>query len=278
MKLKLAISSCPNDTFMFDALINGKIDVGDYQFELIIADIEELNKMVLDGLPDVAKLSYHSYFKVMDHYQLLNSGSALGENCGPLIICKQKIYPDELSDCKIAIPGINTTANLLLKLLFPEVNQTKEYLFSDIEDVVLSGECDAGLVIHETRFTYQNKGLKLIADLGKLWEDRYNLPIPLGGIAIKRSLSENIRKEIDMMLKKSIEFALKNPKSSMEFIKLHAFEMNNDVLMKHVALYVNNYSINLGEKGKLSVKKLKKEYLNQKLINEDLNQKLFVGE
>jgi len=263
---------------MFDALINGKINVGNYQFELVIADIEELNKMVLDGFPDVAKLSYHSYFKVMGDYQLLNSGSALGENCGPLIISKQKIYPDELSDCKIAIPGRNTTANLLLNLLFPEVKQTTEYLFSDIEDVVLCGECDAGLVIHETRFTYQNRGLKLVADLGSLWEDKFNLPIPLGGIAIKRSLSKNIRKDIDIMLRKSIEFAFENPKSSIDFMKQHAFEMDDDVLMKHVGLYVNNYSINLGTKGKMSVEKLKLEYHNQNSIKEDLNQKMFVGE
>lgn len=276
MKLKLAISSCPNDTFMFDALINKKIETSGYEFDLIIADIEQLNKMAFELLPDITKLSYHSYFKVMGDYQLLNSGSALGKNCGPLIISKHKIYPDELSDCNIAIPGENTTARLLLSLLFPNVSKTKEYLFSDIEDVVSSNECDAGLVIHETRFTYKDRGLSLVADLGSLWEERFNLPIPLGGIAIKRNLPEYVKLEIDRVLRTSIEFALLNPSSALNFMKQFAQDMNEIVMMKHVDLYVNNYSIDLGEDGKESVIKLKEEFLQLNELSGNKMLKLFV--
>ncbi len=261
---------------MFDGLVNNRIDISNYSFDLTIADIEQLNKMAIDNMPDITKLSYHSFFKVMDKYQLLNSGSALGENCGPLLISKRKIYPDELHDCKIAIPGKNTSANLLMSLLFPKVNNTKNYIFSDIEDVVLSNECDVGLVIHETRFTYKERGLELIADLGNLWEDRFNLPIPLGGIAVKRSLSEMVKKDIDNMLSQSVEFAMTNPALSMNFMKQYAQDMNEKVMMKHVNLYVNDYSLNIGKTGVEAVNKLMSEYLRLNRIELDDSLKLFV--
>ena len=197
MKLKLAISTCPNDTFMFDALINGKVDTGKYEFDLQMADVEQLNQLAFEGLSDISKISYHTFFKISDKYQLLNSGSALGNNCGPLIVSKRKINSEELKDCKIAIPGVNTTANLLMKIFFSEVKDKKVCLFSDIEDAVLSGDCDAGLVIHETRFTYKQRGLMLFADLGEMWEQKFSLPIPLGGIAVKRDLPETDKKAID---------------------------------------------------------------------------------
>ena len=276
MKLKLAISSCPNDTFMFDALINKKIDIAGYEFDLIIADIEQLNKMAFELLPDITKVSYHSFFKIMDNYQLLSSGSALGKSCGPLLISKHKIYPDELSDCSIAIPGENTTARLLLSLLFPNVSKTKEYLFADIEDVVLSNECDAGLVIHETRFTYRDRGLNLVADLGSLWEQKFNLPIPLGGIAVKRSLQYNVKNEISDVLRLSVEFAMSNPSSALNFMKQYAQDMDESVMMKHVDLYVNNYSIELGDEGIASIIKLKDEFLKLNKTRDDKKLKLFV--
>ena len=185
MKLKLAISPCPNDTFMFDALINKKIDTKNFDFEIIIDDIEKLNTYTKQQEVDISKTSFHNFLKISDNYQLLNSGTAMGKNCGPLIVSKRKIYPDELKDCKIAIPGESTTANLLMQIFFNEAQNKNVYLFSDIEELVLSNECDAGLLIHETRFTYQKRGLKLIADLGNLWENKFNLPIPLGGIIVK---------------------------------------------------------------------------------------------
>jgi len=274
VKLNLAISSCPNDTFMFDALINKKIDTKAYEFELIIGDIEQLNLLAFDNESDISKISFHSYFKVMYRYQLLNSGAALGKNCGPLIISKRKIYPDELSDCKIAIPGVNTTANLLLQLLFPSVKSKVKYLFSDIEDVVLSNECDAGLVIHETRFTFKNRGLKLVSDLGNLWEKKFSLPIPLGGIAIKRGLDSTTKNDINEILRSSIEFSLQNPDSALNFMKQYAQDMDENVMMQHVNLYVNNFSVDIGIEGKSAINKLKNEYLsinkNQSLQDLDI--------
>lgn len=262
MKLSLAISSCPNDTFMFDALINNKIDKKKYKFELIIGDVEELNKLSQNAESDISKMSFHNFFKVADKYQMLTSGAALGKNCGPLIISKRKIYPDELSDCRIAIPGESTTANLLLHIFFPTATNKHIYLFSDIEDVVLSGECDAGLVIHETRFTYNQRGLRLIADLGVMWESKFNLPIPLGGIAIKRSLPESVKSDINDILRSSIEYAFANPGSAMSFMKQNAVELKEEIIMQHVELYVNNYSVDLGVEGINAVKKLGGFYTN----------------
>jgi 1,4-dihydroxy-6-naphthoate synthase len=271
MKLSLAISSCPNDTFMFDALVNRKIDVGEYEFSLKIADVEELNKFTQNAETDISKMSFHNFFKVADKYQMLTSGAALGKNCGPLIISKRKIYPDELSDCRIAIPGESTTANLLMQIFFPKTDKKHIYLFSDIEEVVLSEECDAGLVIHETRFTYQQRGLKLIADLGVMWENKNNLPVPLGGIAIKRSLPQKVKSDINKMLRNSIEYAFANPGSAMNFMKSNAVELQEDIIMNHVELYVNNYSVDLGEEGKKAIEKLKEEYSELNIIGTSSN-------
>lgn len=260
MKFKLAISSCPNDTFMFDAIINKRIDVGQYEFELHIADIEKLNRLAFKTETDIAKISYHSFFKIIDNYELLNSGSALGKNCGPLIISKRKIFLDELVDCKIAIPGTNTTANLLMKIFYPNAINKSVYLFSDIETAVLDNECDAGLVIHETRFTYKNRGLKLISDLGNLWEKQFQLPIPLGGIAIRSNLPNKVKSDINKILRSSVEFAFSNPDASMQFMKQNAVELDEQIIKQHVELYVNNYSIDLGGEGKRSVEILLSEY------------------
>ncbi len=277
MKLSLAISSCPNDTFMFDALINKKIDIGQYEFSLKIADVEELNKLSQNAETDISKMSFHNFFKVADRYQMLTSGAALGKNCGPLIISKRKIYPDEINDCKIAIPGESTTANLLMQIFFPKASNKSTYLFSDIEELVLSDECDAGLVIHETRFTYMQRGLRLIVDLGVMWENEFNLPIPLGGIAIKRSLSEKVKSDINKILRSSVEYAIANPFSAMNFMKTHAVELQEEIIMKHVGLYVNDYSVDLGDDGKKAIKKLRVEY--SKLNNIDtIKNDLFVQE
>ncbi len=262
MDLILSISPCPNDTYIFDALLNDRIEKYNYKFISHIADVEELNKAAKDGLPDITKISFFAYFQVADKYQILNAGSALGKNCGPLLVSKRKIYPDEIPYCKIAIPGKNTTAFLLLNILFPELRSTEffyEFLFSDIEDVVQSEECDVGLVIHETRFTYKKKGLKLISDLGILWENKYNLPLPLGGIAVKRNLKESVKKDIDKIVFSSIDFAFKNPAKSYDFVKRHSTNKDDDVISQHIELYVNNYSLKLGEEGKNAILKLYEE-------------------
>ncbi|MBE9467660.1 MAG: 1,4-dihydroxy-6-naphthoate synthase [Bacteroidetes bacterium] len=276
MKLKLGISTCPNDTFMFDALLHNKIDTEGLSFDLFMADVEELNKRALNKSLDVTKLSYHAYCYLSDNYVLLDAGSALGYKNGPLLISKHKVYPDEIENLKIAIPGKLTTANLLLSIAQPKAQNKLEYLFSDIEDVVLSNECDAGLIIHENRFTFQEKGLKKVIDFGEYWEQQTNLPIPLGAIVVKRELSADIQQKINRVLRKSIEYAFKNPKSSSDFVKQYAQEMAEDVMYKHINLYVNKFSTNLGEEGKRAINELFKKAQEFNIIPK-INKQIFIN-
>ena len=247
MKLRLGFSTCPNDTFIFDAMVHKKIDTEGLDFNLIMGDVEELNNMALNSDIDITKISFHAYAYVADKYKILNSGSALGRNNGPLLISKKKIYPDEVPSLKIAIPGKHTTANLLLHFAYPQIKEIKEYLFSDIEQAVLENKVDAGLIIHETRFTYKKKGLHKIIDLGEYWEQKTSLPVPLGGIIINRDISAKTQKKVDRVLRRSIEFALKNPDSPLEFIREFAQEMDKDVMYRHIQLYVNDFTRDLKE-------------------------------
>ena len=268
MTLTLGFSTCPNDTFIFDAAVHHKIDTEGIDFELILADVEELNQKAFEGEIDITKLSYHAYAYAAENYVLLNSGSALGNNNGPLLISKRKIYPDEVNDLKIAIPGKFTTANLLLGIAYPDATNKIPYLFSDIEDAVADEEVDAGLIIHENRFTYETKGLKKIIDLGEFWETKTKMPIPLGGIVINRKHPKDLQVKISNIIKRSIEYAYENPASSLEYIRQYAQEMDAEVMKKHIDLYVNNYSLDLGEKGKQAIKKLYSEASAKKLIPE----------
>ncbi len=268
MKLTLGFSTCPNDTFIFDAAVHHKIDTEGIEFDLILGDVEELNQRAFKGEIDITKLSYHAYFYAAENYVLLNSGSALGNNNGPLLISKKKIYPDEVTDLKIAIPGKFTTANLLLGIAFPKAKNKIPYLFSDIENAVSDGEVDAGLIIHENRFTYQAKGLKKIIDLGEFWETKTKMPIPLGGIVINRKHPKELQVKISNIIKRSIEYAYKNPASSLEYIRQYAQEMDAEVMKKHIDLYVNNFSIDLGEKGKQAVYTLYNEAAERDLVPE----------
>jgi 1,4-dihydroxy-6-naphthoate synthase len=253
-KITLGFSPCPNDCFIFDALVHSKIDTEGLEFDVVMEDVESLNQKAFRGELDVTKLSYHAYAHLTKIYQLLNAGSALGNNCGPLLIAKSNLKVE--SSTKIAIPGKYTTANFLLSLAFPEAKNKIEMVFSDIEDAVLSGKVDTGLIIHENRFTYEQKGLKKIIDLGEYWEDFSKAPIPLGGIVVKRRLSEDLKLKVDRIIKKSVEFAFANPASSLNFVKENAQEMNEEVMQKHIKLYVNDYSIDLGVKGKAAVQLL----------------------
>ena len=254
--ITLGYSTCPNDTFIFDAMVHHKVDTEGLDFKVLLADVEELNQKAAHQLLDVTKVSYHAYAKIADNYCLLDAGSALGKNNGPLLISKHKIYPDEVNNVTIAIPGINTTANLLLSIAYPDAKHKKAYLFSDIEELVLSGEADAGLIIHENRFTYEKKGLQKIIDLGEYWEREMKLPIPLGGIAIKRDMDIELQLKINRILQKSVEYAFENPKSAYPYIKKHAQEMDEEVMYKHIELYVNNYTLDLGDDGKEAIKGL----------------------
>ena len=253
MNLHLAFSSCPNDTVMVDAWVHKRFPVSPHQLQLHIADIEELNQLALSGIPDVVKISYALYPQLRSHYQLLTAGSALGYGSGPLVVSRHKLYPDELSHAVIAIPGEHTTAALLLRVLFPEVNRLPVYLFSDIEEVVLSGEADAGVLIHETRFTYQKKGLQKVVDLGFLWEETTSLPVPLGAIAVRRSLPSEVKRSLNLCMRNSVAFALENREASRSFVQQYAREMDNEVCKNHINLYVNEFSVDLGDLGKKAV-------------------------
>ncbi|MDP3557148.1 MAG: 1,4-dihydroxy-6-naphthoate synthase [Bacteroidota bacterium] len=257
MRLTLGFSPCPNDCFIFDALVHNKIDTEGLQFNVLLDDVETLNKKALKGELDISKLSYHALAHTLNNYILLKAGSALGYNCGPILITNQPELIQKTGDnLKIAIPGKLTTANLLLSIAYPNLTNKKEYVFSEIEGAVLSGEVDAGLIIHENRFTYQEKGLKKIIDLGEYWDSLIHAPIPLGGIVIKRNIDTEIQQKVNRLIKKSIEYAFANPESCMDYVKLHAQEMNEEVMKKHIALYVNDFSIDLEEVGINAVKLL----------------------
>lgn len=254
--LSLGISTCPNDTFIFDAMVNGKIDTGGIDFDCRLTDVEKLNREAFNGSVDITKISYNAYALVSDDYILLNSGSALGYNNGPLLVAAGNIQPAELAGQRIAIPGLYTTANLLMGIIYPELRLKDEYLFSDIEDIVLRGEAAAGLLIHENRFTYRDKGLYRIRDLGEAWQELTSMPIPLGGIAVKRSLGPELAGQLDRMLAASIDYAYNNPFSSYGFVKKYAASMERDIMQKHINLYVNDFSRNLGQEGREAVKAL----------------------
>jgi 1,4-dihydroxy-6-naphthoate synthase len=258
-KLTLGFSPCPNDTFIFDALIHHKIDTEGLEFEVFYDDVETLNQKAFRGVLDITKLSYHAFAYMVDRYALLDSGSALGFGVGPMLICKGD--PDELRErlktdgasVKIGIPGKYTTANFLLGLAFPQATNKEELVFSEIEDAVLDGTIDVGLIIHENRFTYQNKGLKKIIDLGDYWEKETGCAIPLGGIVVNRNLPLDVQQKVNRLIRKSVEFAFANPKSGLEFIRSHAQEMSEEVMYKHIELYVNQYSVDLGVEGRKAI-------------------------
>ncbi|MBN8695659.1 MAG: 1,4-dihydroxy-6-naphthoate synthase [Bacteroidetes bacterium] len=259
MEISIGFSPCPNDCFIFDAMIHGKIDTEGLTFKVVMEDVETLNQMAFRGELDITKLSYHAFAYLRDKYQLLDAGSALGNNCGPLLICKgdpalilQKLKVSDPS-LSIAIPGKYTTANFLLSLAFPHAKNKVELVFSGIEDAVLQGKVDLGLIIHENRFTYEQKGLKKVLDLGEWWETETGLPIPLGGIVIKTNMPQELIQKVNRVLRKSVEYAFAQPKSSLPFVKAHAQEMSEEVMYKHIDLYVNHYSVDLGEKGKAAI-------------------------
>jgi len=280
MKLSLGFSPCPNDTFIFDALIHHKIDTEGLEFDVFYDDVETLNQKAFRGELDITKLSYHAFAYIADKYVLLDAGSALGFGVGPMLISNVEISISDLQNNQIrnpkseirnpliGIPGKYTTANFLLGLAFPQATNKQELVFSDIEDAVLDGRIDVGLIIHENRFTYQNKGLKKILDLGDYWEKETGCAIPLGGIVANRNLPVDVQHKINRVLKKSVEFAFANPKSGLEYIRSHAQEMSEEVMYKHIELYVNKYSLELGEEGKKAIKLLFDTALEKGIIPE----------
>lgn len=249
--MTLGFSPCPNDTFIFHAMLHGMADTEGLTFEPHIADVEELNTLALHGELELTKLSYAAYTQAADRYVILDSGSALGRGNGPLLVAKneQKIT----SKTRVAIPGKYTTAAFLLRLAFPQLQHFEEMLFSDIPQAVAQGKVDAGVLIHESRFTYAQQGLHLIADLGATWEQHSGLPIPLGCICARRDLPPELQQTAARVLHRSVDFALQNPAKSRTFVKQHAQELSEEVIDKHIAMFVNDYTRSLGEEGRRAV-------------------------
>jgi len=279
MKLTIGFSPCPNDTFIFDALINKKIDTGDLSFEAVLEDVQTLNNYARAGRLDISKISYGVLPLVLGEYIVLTAGGALGKGVGPLLISKNDIAVTEnINDKTIVIPGENTTAHMLFSLAYPKAQQKKFIIFSDIEEAVLNGRADLGVIIHENRFTYQQKGLRKVIDLGEYWEQQTQYRIPLGGIVMKRSFSTALQKKADALIRKSVEYAFTNYPILAGYVKQHSQEMEEKVMRQHIDLYVNDYSIDLAEEGKKAVRKLLTVYQQvNPAITPPVQENLFVG-
>jgi 1,4-dihydroxy-6-naphthoate synthase len=256
--LKIGFSPCPNDTFIFDALVNQKIDTTPFTFEYVLEDVETLNNWALEGKLPITKLSYNTFLKVAGQYALSDSGSALGKGVGPLLISRDKAPADlhlaeKINNARIAIPGINTTANLLFSLAFPDAKNKSEIIFSDIEQRVLNGEFDLGLIIHESRFTYFERGLEKWMDMGDWWERTSGAAIPLGGICIRKDIPKTSAIHIEQLIRESIAYSWQHYPELSHFVRDHAQEMEENVMRKHIDLYVNDYTTSLGTEGKKAI-------------------------
>ncbi len=267
--IELGFSPCPNDTFIFDALVNHKIDTKGYEFKLYLEDVQTLNEWALQGKLPISKISYGVWPLVKNNYHLLNAGGALGKGVGPLLIYKEDLSLVEsegkpnAETMTVAVPGINTTAHLLFSLAFPQVKNKKFLVFNEIEDAVLSGKVDAGVIIHENRFTYQEKGLNKWLDLGTYFEETFNAPIPLGGIIARKDIPFEEVQLLDSLIKESVEYAFRNSYAILpEFIKFHSQEMSEQVMRQHIDLYVNDFSIDMGTNGKKAIDQLEKVWLD----------------
>lgn len=261
MHFTLGFSPCPNDTFIFDALVNQKIETEGFSFDVYLEDVQTLNIWAKENKLNISKISYGVLPLVQIDYDLLNSGGALGKGVGPLLISKKPFTNLALvNEASIAIPGINTTAHLLFSLAFPNAKNKKFFVFNEIESAVLNGDVDAGVIIHENRFTYQDKGLVKLLDLGAYWEEKIECPIPLGGIIMQNKFDQSIQLKVESLIRLSVEYAFKNYPLITDYVRLHAQEMSESVMQQHIDLYVNNYSIDLGIEGKKAVAKLLEVY------------------
>lgn len=257
MKLSLGFSPCPNDTFIFDALVNKKIDTGGLDFDVHLEDVQTLNNFALEDKLDFSKISYGALPLLLNTHTILHSGGAMGNGVGPLLISKNNtITKDQVNNLRIAIPGKNTTAYLLFSFVYPEAKNISFYVFNEIEAAVLSGEVDAGVIIHENRFTYQQKGLYKITDLGAEWETKTKSPIALGGIVASNRIPKTIMQHVDQLIAKSVEYAFNNYPAISEYVSCHAQEMSEAVMRQHIDLYVNDFSIDMGDTGKNAIETL----------------------
>ncbi len=274
-EITLGISPCPNDTFIFFHILNKKRLP--FKIRPVIADVEKLNELVLKEALDISKVSFALAGRVLHNYIILDSGAALGRGCGPILLTKEPVKNiEELADKKIGIPGKYTTATLLLQMCLSKAKNLKEIIFNEIPFSILRGEVFAGCCIHETRFTYQNLGLNMALDLGKWWEEKTGMPIPLGGIVAKKDLPGDMLFLIQSAIKESIEYAENNQDEAFTFIKRYAQEMDPLVLKKHIDLYVNNFSKSLGEEGQTAIKKLFKIAQEKNLLPKISLDKIFL--
>ena len=254
--LTLGYSPCPNDTFIFHALVHGIVRADGLRFSERLEDVETLNRLAAGAELDVTKISYGAAASLLRDYVLLRSGGALGRGCGPLIVARRELSRDELRTAPIAIPGRNTTANLLLRLFAPDAQPGTELVYSDIMPAIARGDVDAGLIIHESRFTYPQHGLVKVVDLGEWWEQTTGHPIPLGGIMARRALGDGTIRGIDDAIRRSVEHAFAEPEASRGYVREHAQEMDDAVAKQHIDLYVNRFSVDLGEEGERAVREL----------------------
>jgi len=260
--LPLFFSPCPNDTFCFHAMVSGLVDTEGLSFEPHLEDVEQLNLRILHQHPAICKISYQVLPEIVRRYRMLPCGSALGFGSGPLLVARKPLQ-EITAQTRIAIPGIHTTAAFLLKFAYPQAINTVPLLFSDICQAILQGDVEAGVLIHEGRFVYQQQGLHLLADLGLCWEKRTGLPIPLGGIAVSRALDEVIQQKIARILCRSIRYAQEHPEAGKVYIRQYAQEMEEEVIRKHIELFVNEYTLELGKTGRMAVEALCKIQENQ---------------
>jgi len=264
--IRLGFSPCPNDTFIFDALVHGKIDTRGYRFEVVMEDVEALNRMSKKGELELSKMSYHAYLHQLSQWVMLRSGGAMGHKCGPLLISLQEPERIVFEDAQVAIPGWYTTANFLLSFAYPDIKNRVEVIFSEIENALLQGKVDLGVIIHENRFTYQDKGLRLVRDLGEYWEEKTGFPIPLGGIALRRDLIEH-GPELQALIRESVEYAFQYPNESNDYVKCYSQEMSDEVIAQHITLYVNDFSLDIGTKGEAAIR-----FMHQYLVGQGLLQ------
>ncbi len=275
MEITLGFSPCPNDTFIFDAMVNNKIDTRGIKFSYVMEDVETLNVWAEQGKLDITKLSYNTFIHTVSNYALLHSGSALGEGVGPILVSKKPLDINALNDYRIAVPGFKTTANLLLTLAFPDAKNKTELVFNEIEAAVLNGDFDAGLIIHEGRFTYQQKGLTKLIDLGDWWEQTTHAAIPLGGIVIRRSFDKELCATVDAIIKESLAYSWKQYPELTPFVTENAQEMEEEVMRKHINLYVNDYTADLGDKGRAAINTLFEKAAAAGLIKQGMPASIF---
>lgn len=275
MQLRIGFSPCPNDTFIFYALLHGKIDTCGITFHPVLADVESLNRKAIATELDITKISFAAYPFIQGHYILLTSGSALGNQCGPLLISRKIIRAEDMALHSVSIPGKHTTANFLFETFFPQHGPKTEMVFHDIEDAVLLGKTDTGVIIHENRFTYEKKGLRKIMDLGEQWEQSTGHPIPLGGIAIRRTINHDVAILVNKLIGQSVQYAFAHPEEAISYVQQHAQEMDHTVMWQHIKLYVNDFTISLGEKGKAAIEKFLDYAIEQQLMKE-INRPLFM--